>query len=56
MEEPEDEQSEWKSKSKGAKQGVPESVVGTEAKKIFEVGREGAHQQRRKNEMEAAKR
>ena len=39
-----------------AKRGVSEPIVGTEAKKIFEVWRERADQQSRKNQMEASER
>jgi hypothetical protein len=35
---------------------VPEPIVETEAKKIFEVWRERADQQSRKNELQASKR
>ena len=56
MKEPEHQQGEWKSQNEGTKQGVPEPIVETEAKKIFEVWRERADQQSRKDEMEASKR
>jgi hypothetical protein len=56
VKEPEHQQREWKRQDESAKQGMPEPIVGTEAKKIFEVWRERADQQSRKNEMEASKR
>ena len=36
--------------------GCAEPIIGIEAKKIFEVWREGADQQSRKDEREASKR
>jgi hypothetical protein len=56
VKEPKHQQSEWKSQNESAKQGVPEPIIGIEAKKIFEVWREGADQQSRKDEREASKR
>jgi hypothetical protein len=56
VKEPEHQQGEGKSQNESAKKGVPEPIVETEAKKIFEVWRERADQQSRKDEMEAPKR
>jgi hypothetical protein len=56
VKEPEHQQGEWKSQNESTKQGVPEPIVETEAKKIFEVWRERADHQSRKDEMEASKR
>jgi len=56
MEEPEHQQSEWKRQDKSTRQSVAESALGSEAKKILEVGREGAYHQAGSYEVEASKR
>ena len=55
VEEPKHKQREGKSQNKDAGQSVPEPAMGIEAKKIFEVRREGANQQSRKYKAEASK-
>ena len=56
MEEPEHQQSEWKRQDESTGQSVAESALGSEAKKIFEVRREGAYHQTGSYQAEAPKR
>jgi hypothetical protein len=45
MEDPEDEQGDWKSEHECAEWCVTEAATGGEAKEVFEVGRERADHQ-----------
>jgi hypothetical protein len=56
MEEPEHKERERKRQEESTGQSVPESAIGSEAKKILEVRREGANHQSGSYEAEAPKR
>jgi len=54
VKQPQHNQCERKGENKAAEKGMPEAVMGREAQKVLEIGREGANQQGRRNEARAA--